>query len=109
LLISNRWEHCWRAICTAHARRFHDPTAHLHALRELHAQRIIALTRADIRQKTIFRFDLDSPTISDEEFQHELDWAVKRRIMYAEHGRIRKVKGKIAQCQPITNASPTPL
>lgn len=91
-LVTRRWEQSWRGLMAIHSRRFADPAAEFHHLRQIHAQRILACLRADIREVTIRKYDLDSPLLSSDEFIRDLKWAVERRDTYVVAGRGRKVK-----------------
>lgn len=91
-LIERRWEQSWRGLCAIAARKYADPAVQFHAMRELHATRVLACLRADFREVTITKYDLDSPTISSEEFMRDLQWALDRRVTYNVGKRIRKVK-----------------
>lgn len=77
-------------------------------MRQAHARRAIACLRAGVRELTIAKFDLDSPSISDVEFARELDWAVERHTrranLFTTQRRIRKAKRDAKSATPATPA-----
>jgi hypothetical protein len=86
--VESRWQE-WLPFCTVEARRHSDPSNHLHSLRVRHRSRLVACLSASLAWDTIREHRLDSPVVSDAEFNFLLRCAIERRRC-----RMGRVKGQ---------------